>query len=48
MRCEDGSWIELAQDCVQWRALVLVMMNFQFCYRSAITVLVKGRIMNNV
>lgn len=22
-------WIELAQDCVQWRALVLVVLNLQ-------------------
>jgi len=21
--CEDGSWMELAQDCAQWWALVL-------------------------
>ena len=25
--CEDGRWIELAQDRVQWQALVLVVMN---------------------
>jgi hypothetical protein len=27
--CEDGRWIELAQDCVQWRALVLAVLNLQ-------------------
>jgi hypothetical protein len=25
--CEDGRWMELAQDCVQWRALVLAVLN---------------------
>jgi hypothetical protein len=25
--CEDGRWMELAQDCVQWWALVLAMLN---------------------
>jgi hypothetical protein len=25
--CEDGSWIELAQDCVQWWAMVLVVLS---------------------
>jgi hypothetical protein len=25
--CEDGRWMELAQDSVQWRALVLAVMN---------------------
>jgi len=25
--CEDGRWIELAQDRVQWQALVLVVLN---------------------
>jgi hypothetical protein len=27
--CEDGRWIELAQDRVQWRALVLMVLNFR-------------------
>jgi hypothetical protein len=27
--CEDGRWMELAQDCVQWWALVLVVLNIQ-------------------
>ena len=26
--CVDGRWMELAQDCVQWWALVLAMLNF--------------------
>jgi hypothetical protein len=26
--CEDGSWMEVAEDCVQWCALVLAMLNF--------------------
>jgi len=30
--CEDGEWMELVQDRVQWRALVLMMLNFEFCY----------------
>lgn len=25
--CEDGRWMELALDCVQWQVLVLVMLN---------------------
>jgi hypothetical protein len=27
--CEDGRWMELAQDHVQWQALVLVVLNLQ-------------------
>jgi hypothetical protein len=27
MGCEDGRWMELAQDRVQWRALVLLVLN---------------------
>jgi hypothetical protein len=27
--CEDGRWMELAQDCVQWRALLLAVLNLQ-------------------
>jgi hypothetical protein len=27
--CEDGRWVELAQDRVQWRALVLAVMNLR-------------------
>jgi hypothetical protein len=26
---EDGRWIELAQDRVQWQALVLAVLNFR-------------------
>jgi hypothetical protein len=26
---EDGRWMELAQDPVQWRALVLAVLNFR-------------------
>jgi len=26
--CEDGRWMELAQDCVQWWALLLDILNF--------------------
>jgi len=25
--CEDGRWIKLAQDCVQWWVLVLAVLN---------------------
>jgi len=25
--CEDGRWMELAQDCVQWQALVLAVLS---------------------
>ena len=25
--CEDGRWMELAQDRVQWQALVLAVLN---------------------
>jgi hypothetical protein len=27
--CEDGRWTELAQDRVQWRALVLAVLNLR-------------------
>jgi hypothetical protein len=37
--CEDGRWLELAQDRVQWRALELAVWNLrvllpesQFCF----------------
>jgi hypothetical protein len=29
MGCKDGRWIELAQDRVRWRALVLAVLNLQ-------------------
>ena len=32
--CVDGSWIELAQDGEQWRALLLAVLTFVFCYQS--------------
>jgi len=25
--CEDGRWMELAEECVQWWALVLAVLN---------------------
>jgi hypothetical protein len=27
--CGDGSWKELAQDCVQWNFYVLVVLNLR-------------------
>jgi hypothetical protein len=27
--CEDGRWMELAEDRVQWRALVLAVLNLR-------------------
>jgi hypothetical protein len=27
--CEDGRWMELAQDLVQWQALVLAVLNLR-------------------
>jgi hypothetical protein len=27
--CEDGRWMELAQDRVQWRALMLALLNLR-------------------
>jgi hypothetical protein len=27
--CEDEKWIHLAQDCVQWRAVVYMVMNLR-------------------
>jgi hypothetical protein len=27
--CEDGSWIKLAKDHVQWQAFVLAVLNIQ-------------------
>jgi hypothetical protein len=32
MGFEDGRWIELAQDCVQWWALILEVLNLWFYY----------------
>jgi hypothetical protein len=29
MVCEDGRWMELAQDHVQWQALVLAVLNLR-------------------
>jgi hypothetical protein len=34
MGCEDGRWMELAQDRVQWRALVLAVFNLRVLYQS--------------
>jgi hypothetical protein len=45
--CEDGRWMELAQDRVQWRDLVLAVLNLR-----ALPFRLKGRnyiwVMNNV
>jgi len=30
IRCEGGRWMELAQDHVQWQALVLLFIYLQF------------------
>lgn len=27
--CDDGRWMELAQDYIQWRAFVLAVLNLQ-------------------
>jgi hypothetical protein len=29
LSCEDGKWMELPQDRVQWRALALVVLNLR-------------------
>jgi hypothetical protein len=29
MGCEDGRWMELAQDRIQWRSLVLAVFNLR-------------------
>jgi hypothetical protein len=29
IRCQERRWMELAQDCVQWRALILALLNLQ-------------------
>jgi hypothetical protein len=31
MGCEDGRWMELAQDRVQWQVLVFAVLSFGFC-----------------
>jgi len=33
--CDDGKWMELAQDCGQWWALVLAALNLSENQRSA-------------
>lgn len=27
--CEDEKWMELAEDCVHWQAIVLEVLNFK-------------------
>jgi hypothetical protein len=27
--CEDGRWMEIAHDCVQWRSLVLAVLSIR-------------------
>jgi hypothetical protein len=34
--CEDGRWMELAQDRVQWRALVLAVLNLRVLRPEAV------------
>jgi len=29
IRCEDGRWLVLVQDCVQWRALMFSALNLR-------------------
>jgi hypothetical protein len=38
MVCEDGRWMELAQDRVQWRALMLAAMNLRVPLRESLLV----------
>jgi hypothetical protein len=33
--CEDGRWMELAQHRVQWRALVLAVLNLRVLLRES-------------
>lgn len=32
--CEDGRWIKLDKEHIQWRALALVMLNIWFYYET--------------
>jgi hypothetical protein len=32
--CEGGRWIELVQDRVQWRALILAVLRCGLCYQA--------------
>jgi hypothetical protein len=31
---EDGRLMELAQDCIEWWAVVLAVLNFRVCYQE--------------
>lgn len=33
--CEDGMWVELAQDFDQWQVLILTMSFISFCYHGS-------------
>jgi hypothetical protein len=37
MGCKDGRWMELAQDRVQWRALVFVVLNLRVLLPELVT-----------
>lgn len=34
MVCEDGRWMELVEDRVQWQALLLAVLNLQIYFRK--------------
>jgi hypothetical protein len=44
--CEDGRWMELGQDRVQWRTLVLAVLKFRFYYQSQLHLSYSKRILS--
>jgi hypothetical protein len=46
--CEDQRWIELAQDRVKWRGLVLALLKLGFSYHGVSYLLVNGDITDTI
>jgi hypothetical protein len=32
--CEDGTWMELFEDRIEWQNLMLAVLNLRVCYQS--------------